>query len=429
MRSAQLSQMPPQAPETSPSARRVERVKALMSSGRLVKARRVRLFPFVVRRRDDDYLLIRKDTGSTVSTVEAGARLARMLRGGSSVPRARKRLARRYGCAPGEVDVAPLLESLAAADLIRTVDGHRITERTERWRLMARWTLAAYLWPPLLLAFIRVFPPRMTIRFLRRRVGPIDPTDVGRVSEAVAKSDLTIGAEAVARASLARAKTAHLDRVVLAALMPRKLARWMATSVRVTGLKEIRRLREHGRGMLFCGFHLGSYSLTPFALASRGETLSVLTGPLDASNASIRQRDETLRGTLTGSIEPVSGAMAPRRLLRILRRGGSVLLLCDDPPSSSRNLVDLSFLGLRTRVSRGVGWLAVRSGAHLVPAGLIDEGAGHHLIVGPEVPLQRAGEQVARVDAATRRVRSARGAGPGSPGTVVQMGVPLAEVK
>ena len=270
MRGAHPSQAARQARETSPSARRVERLRVLMSSGRLVEeACRVRLFPFVVHRRDADYLLMRKDTGSTVSTVEPGVRLARMLRRGSSVARARKRLARRYGCESDEVDIAPLLESLAAADLIRTVDGHWITECTDRSRLMARLTLATYVWPPLILAFLRLFPPRVTIPFLRRRVSPVDPADVGRLAAFVARSDLmTDDAEAIARASLVRARTVHLERVAIAALTPRKLARWLATSVRVTGLDEIRRLRKDGQGTLFCGFNMGSYSLIPFALGA-----------------------------------------------------------------------------------------------------------------------------------------------------------------
>lgn len=47
-----------------------------------------------------------------------------------------------------------------------------------------------------------------------------------------------------------------------------------------------------------------------------------MPGPLEANNASIKRRDETLWATFSGSVEPVSGAMAPRRLVRILQGGG-----------------------------------------------------------------------------------------------------------
>jgi KDO2-lipid IV(A) lauroyltransferase len=156
--------------------------------------------------------------------------------------------------------------------------------------------------------------------------------------------------------------------------------------VQIRGLEHLNRSIAGGRGTLLCAYHLGSYSLIPFALVSRGYPITLLTGVQDASNASIERRlAELSEASYRWPLEVVSGALAPRRLLERLRRGGTVLIFADAGlPGTGR--VEVAFLGRPLQLPRGIGWLSARSRAPVLPVALLSEPDGrHHLIINAEI--------------------------------------------
>ena len=117
-----------------------------------------------------------------------------------------------------------------------------------------------------------------------------------------------------------------------------------------------------GKGVLICAVHVGAMDMLAPAMMVEGEKLSAVG-------------DDTTYGRLYDHLAAVRGAYGVdvigwrnlRRLYKVLRDGGNLVLLCDGPYRPGD--VPVEFLGAPTTLPAGPAILSARTGAAILPVG------------------------------------------------------------
>jgi KDO2-lipid IV(A) lauroyltransferase len=153
---------------------------------------------------------------------------------------------------------------------------------------------------------------------------------------------------------------------------------------------------EAGKGVIMALPHIGSWEWGGAWLALQGYPMTSVAEPLRPPamyDWFVAQRE--LMGL---TIVPL-GADASRALLRTLRDGKLVGLLCDRDIVG--NGISVEFFGERTTMPAGPAMLALRTGAVLLPTAVYSgPGIGHTAVIMPPVQAARTGglrQDVARV--------------------------------
>ncbi len=151
-----------------------------------------------------------------------------------------------------------------------------------------------------------------------------------------------------------------------------------------------------GRGVIMALPHIGTWEWGGAWLALSGYPMTSVAEPLQPPELYewfVSQR-EAMGLTIVPLDHDVGGV-----LLRTLRAGGLVGLLCDrDIPG---NGVEVEFFGERTSLPGGPATLALRTGAAILPTAVYSEpNKGHTAVIMPPVPTDRKGslrEDVQRI--------------------------------
>ncbi|MGH9103638.1 MAG: phosphatidylinositol mannoside acyltransferase, partial [Acidimicrobiales bacterium] len=153
---------------------------------------------------------------------------------------------------------------------------------------------------------------------------------------------------------------------------------------------------ERGRGVILGLPHLGCWDYGGAWLAAIGHPMTVVVEPLpgDALSAWFIER----RRAMGLTVVPLGPRAAPA-VVGTLRAAGLVGLVCDRDLGGKG--VTVSFFGEETTLPAGPATLALRTGAALVPAAVVDEPGGRHrAILRPALDTTRNGalhEDVARI--------------------------------
>ena len=120
--------------------------------------------------------------------------------------------------------------------------------------------------------------------------------------------------------------------------------------------------RSNARGTIIATAHLGNFEFAAQVLAMRGITMAIFVEDFDSTPflrciAQLRQRNGS-------RILPVSAGTL-RDCLRMLRQGGTVVIVCDRDIQG--NGLKVKFFGEETSLPSGAISLALRTGATIVP--------------------------------------------------------------
>jgi lauroyl/myristoyl acyltransferase len=120
---------------------------------------------------------------------------------------------------------------------------------------------------------------------------------------------------------------------------------------------------------------------------------------MDATDDSLREVRAVVAGVVAAGhpcgLTPVPSDRGVRVLVRDLQHGKTVYLLIDPTPSAGRDHIDVPFLGQHLRLARGVAWLALRTGAAVIPVSVHAGRAGkcHIELHTPLTGAERESEQ------------------------------------
>lgn len=150
-----------------------------------------------------------------------------------------------------------------------------------------------------------------------------------------------------------------------------------------------------GTGVIMALPHLGGWDFGGAWFATAGYPATVVVESLEPPE--LFEWFAEMRQAAGLTVVP-HGPKAGAAVLAALKRNELVGLVCDR--DLARTGVEVEFFGERTTLPAGPATLALRTGAPLLPTAVYFEGAGHHGIVRPPVPVERSGkglrEDVAR---------------------------------
>jgi len=154
-----------------------------------------------------------------------------------------------------------------------------------------------------------------------------------------------------------------------------------------SGWEQFTEAMAAGRGVVLALPHVGSWEWGGAWLARRGYPMTAvaeLLEPPELYQWFVRQRQRL--GLTIVPLGPEAGGV----LLRTLRAGGLVGLLCDRDIVG--NGIEVDFFGERTTLPGGPATLALRTGAALM-AGAVYSGPGknHTAVILPSLPTERTG--------------------------------------
>jgi len=130
--------------------------------------------------------------------------------------------------------------------------------------------------------------------------------------------------------------------------------------IRSSGWEHLDRALESGKGVIFVGFHFGSWDLAGAILAVRGYPLNVV-----AESFQPEQLNELIqRARIEKGMKIIPLENAARKVLRSLRQNEVLGLLIDRPEPVGG--VPVEFFGKITSVPAGAATLALKTGAKLV---------------------------------------------------------------
>ncbi len=166
------------------------------------------------------------------------------------------------------------------------------------------------------------------------------------------------------------------------------------------GWEEFVEAMDAGKGVILALPHVGSWEWGGTWLALEGFPMTAVAEPLDPPELYdwfVGQRK--LMGLTIVQMGPGAGS----ELLRTLRGGGLVGLLCDRDIGG--NGVEVEFFGERTTLPDGPATLALRTGAAIMPSAVYSgPGAMHTGVLLPPVSLERTASLRADVARVTQDV-------------------------
>ena len=255
------------------AAERQQRLARLVADGQVTDASRVHLFPLLVGGGNGHHTVLRRDTGQMIATSEEGIAAIKLMQRGLTLAGVRRALGAKYRCEPASIDLSELLDAMAIADLLKAVDAHAISTTTTPLLWRVRLRLAAGIGARATGVLLRRAPLWVTLLVLyrwrpRRHQNTVAQIAVNlRATPALDLDDQE--ARVRARSNYDLTRRVRLDQLLLAALPPPRLDRWIRTRMEIAGTAHLDRARAAGTGVILCGCHAGSYNLVPFMLGSR----------------------------------------------------------------------------------------------------------------------------------------------------------------
>ncbi|MFB3820093.1 MAG: lysophospholipid acyltransferase family protein [Candidatus Methylomirabilales bacterium] len=190
-------------------------------------------------------------------------------------------------------------------------------------------------------------------------------------------------------ADLARAVFENLGRTAVDVARSDRLLRQGALErCRVEGMERLLAARGRGKGVLVITAHFGPWELLPLMAALRYEPIHVVARPMD---------NPWLNDLLTRMRERGGNRVILKRealplILKVLRQGETVGILIDQHITEKDGVV-VPFFGRPASTVSAPALLALRSGAAVLPVGILREGRGRFCIrIGEEVLVERTGD-------------------------------------
>jgi KDO2-lipid IV(A) lauroyltransferase len=192
--------------------------------------------------------------------------------------------------------------------------------------------------------------------------------------------------QAIYKDGLTRTLTSFVEAMKFC-FLPRAVAK---ERIEITGKETLDATLKRGKGIIIAGLHLGNFPLLAAKLAMEGYPIAVIIKkPRNRYVAQLYIRMTGMVGV--GFIDGGERRQATQRSLRQLREGGIVYIVVDQNPPYPDIMVD--FFGYPVPSFKGPVVLAMRTGAHILPAFIVyDKGWRQTIMIEKPFVLEITGD-------------------------------------
>jgi len=166
----------------------------------------------------------------------------------------------------------------------------------------------------------------------------------------------------------------------------------------VKGLANLRAIVGQGKGALVLTGHVGNWELMPVVAAMAGYSANVLYRPIDY--APLDRFFVEARSRFGLKMIPKDASLL--RVFRALKRGETVVMLLDQNVGLHKGVM-VDFFGRRACTSYGLAYIALKTGAPVVPIFVVRNGNGFTAEIGPEIPFIKTGDDRKDLEENTRQ--------------------------
>lgn len=167
---------------------------------------------------------------------------------------------------------------------------------------------------------------------------------------------------------------------------------------RIQGLDHLNAARAKGKGVLALTAHIGNWELLSAISAMTDTPVSIVYRPLDF--LPLENFFVNLRTRFGATLIPKANSM--RKILSSLKAGEVVLMLMDQNVDWYEG-VFADYFGHPACTSKGLALIALKTGAPVVPAFLVNAPRGFFAEFSPEIPLINTGDKIKDVEENTRQ--------------------------
>src|SRR5437016_7808404 len=218
---------------------------------------RLRLFPVVIHRITQEDCMVYRIGGSKITmiaTSRLGVQAIQILKTGRTIGETKEILCKRLGVVEGQLDLAPVLEAIFKARMVRKVDGQVLEvegpalHRTLLHSLQFSYKLSREWGWNALTKYLPKYLPAKTAHQLLCLVKSAERRHKARASSGAVRRNLhgAFGTvlpdqvvESIATQHEREKVRRAVDNLMLSNLPPQKMVRWLRDSVRFTGLERL----------------------------------------------------------------------------------------------------------------------------------------------------------------------------------------------
>ncbi|MGA9234401.1 MAG: lysophospholipid acyltransferase family protein [Desulfobacterales bacterium] len=168
------------------------------------------------------------------------------------------------------------------------------------------------------------------------------------------------------------------------------------------GFANLRAAVRKGKGALILTGHLGNWELMPVAAAMAGYSANVLYRPIDY--APLDRFFAEARARFGLKMIPKDASLL--RVFRALKRGETVAMLLDQNVGLHKGVM-VDFFGQRACTSYGLAYIALKTGAPVLPFFVVRDGRSFTAEIGPEIPFIKTGDDRKDLEENTRQYNEA----------------------
>jgi|WetSurMetagenome_2_1015567.scaffolds.fasta_scaffold51490_2 hypothetical protein len=326
------------------------------------------LAPVCIKKLDEDYLIIKKDDMTTLTTPKAGAKVVELLALGTTPFKIKEIISKEFQVDVETVNIRPILESLVDNGFISKI-GDRVMFK-EKYRLVVhlKHFLKTVLSSKLLEVLIKRDRIQFFYPFLKRiffKKAIIDSTLVNRAKVAFNKSGFSDKKFLFKYAN--NQKHVAFDKALFFNLTDKALSTWIQKYFIIENEEYFNTIKN--TTIIYCGYHFSNFEMLPIVFGNYG--VEVCT-PIAYKDEYFRQhvrRTEAMKECVFPAVPQLYSRSEKDGLLlfRALKNNKSILLFCDTHIVLTDSFLRVKFLGRMIRANRGAALLQKKTHVPIVP--------------------------------------------------------------
>jgi Bacterial lipid A biosynthesis acyltransferase len=324
--------------------------------------------PVSIKKLAEDYLIIKKEDLTTLTTRKAGAKVVELIASGKTLFKIKEIISKEFNVDKSTVNITPILESLIDNGFISRIGGRVMFRETPRPFVHLKHFLTIILSSKLLEYFMKRDRVQLIYPILKRiffNKVQIDNALIDRAKVVFMGSGFYD--EKFSQKYANAQKQIAFDKTLFFNLNDKAMGEWIKKYFVIENKVYFDTIKD--KTIIFCGYHFSNFEMLPIVLGNYG--LEVCT-PIAYKDDYFEQhvlRTKAIKDRVFPAVPQIYSRSEKDGLIlfRALKNNRSILLFCDTHILLTEAYVTVRFLGRMIKVNRGAALLHKKTHVPIVP--------------------------------------------------------------